>query len=796
MTKKLKRSIFFILFVISLTFASSPVLAKESIQVKANIGYDRTVKTGRGVPVHIKLENKGEDFSGDLLINFAPAYNAGGSKILHVHIPAGSTKSYSVSIPGFSDEVGFSNNNTAFIHLFKGDWQDGHEVKVSTEAFSIPRILSSDSTTIGLLSENTDRLKELKVLQLNNGSSQSFTLSKDNFPNDSAGLEFFNFIVVDEFAISTLDNKQQDALLGWIKNGGVLIAGANPNGNQAFGSIQSSMPLDINDEITVHDLSFLKGSEKPSFNSLSIFTGNVQKDAVATAYSESHPVVAQKSLGNGSIWQTAFSLGDAPLSSWNGYDEWFSTLLDKADNTALREMFKDDNFYSNIMYQIGDVNDLFPSSYFSIGILILILVCYFIIVVPILYFVLRKIDKREHAWWLIPALSLLFSTGIFAAGAKDRIAAPHMNEIGAYKANGDGSLYGLYAATLMSNTGGDYKIVYPNQELNAIPFYRNSVVNSPQMYKQATIESKQMNQELTFPNVEFWSTRSLFGFAHKDGVGGFRANLDLQDGKLTGTIKNEFPYSFEDLYVWSGTNTYDLGAVKKGETLNVTKEVNVPFLSAMQYVDGMFYQQNINRLQASNIQPMKEEVLKMLAGKLNNSQINNPVIVGITKDEVIKTNIVDKKEKKEKLSLIYQPFKVNTALRGPFTLDTDQLAMNIKVLKGNIMDRNTGKKNYIVLDDGEYELNYQIPQQLNPGKTNINEIKFVLEANAYTTYSVFDFKANKYVKLNPQNRVVELKDHPQRFVLDNKIKVKLEKNGNEHPDVNLPQLTLKGDVRP
>lgn len=796
MKHRIKLPVLLVLLAFFLVFASPKAFAKENIHVKVDIGYDGAVKAGRGVPVHIKLENKGEDFNGDLLINFAPSYNAGGAKILHVQIPAGSQKSYSISIPGFSDEMGFSNDKKAFVHLFKGDWQDGHEVKISGELTNSPRVLGSDSNTIGFLSENIDRLKELKVLPFNNGNSQSFTLSKKNFPNNSSGLEFFNFIVVDEFAISGLDNKQQNALLDWIKNGGVLIAGANPNGNQAFGSLQSSMPIDLQEEKTVHDLSFLKGNEKPSFNSLPIFTGNVQKGAAVTTYSETNPVVVQRTIGNGSIWQMAFSLGDAPLSSWHGYGEWFSSLLDKADNTALKDMFKNENFYNNIMFQIGDVNDLFPSSYFSIGILILILVCYFIIVVPILYFVLRKFDKREHAWWLIPALSILFSAGIFAAGAKDRISSPHVNEMGAFKVSGDGSLYGIYAASLMSNTSGDYKIEYPNQELNAIPFTRNSVVNSSQLYKQATIESKQATQELTFPNVEFWSTRSFFGFAHKESVGGFQINLDLKNGDLVGNIKNELPYSFEQLYVWSGTNTYELGALKKGETLKVNKVINEPFLSAMQYVDGMFYQMNINRMQDDNIQPIKEEALKMLAGKWNNSQINDPVIFGITKDEVIKTDIVGKKEKKERLSLIFQPFKVNTALQGPFTLDSDQLSLNIKVIRGNILAEDTGRKNVVDLDDGEYELQYQIPAQLSSNKTKIKEMKMVLEANTYTTYSIFDYDTNKYMKLIPKNRLVELKDHPQRFVLDNKIKVKLEKSGNEHPEVHLPQLSLEGDVRP
>ncbi|MBS4172330.1 hypothetical protein [Bacillus sp. FJAT-49736] len=802
MKKIMKWTILPLIIILSFLFLTSPASAKGEIQVKADIGYDGTVKTGRGVPVHIKLINKGEDFNGDLLINFAPTYNSGGAKVLHVQIPAHSQKSYTISIPGFSEDMGFSNDKQPFIHLFEGKWQNGHEAAISGALTDLPKVLSSDSAAIGFLSENYDRLKELKVLQLANSSSSTFSLSKDNFPTDSTGLEFFDFIVVDEFALTTLDSKQQDALLNWVKKGGVLIAGGTPNGIQSFGKLQSSMPLDLNTETTLHNISFLKSDPKPSFKSLPIFTGKVADDAKIIVSTESHPVIVQKSVGSGKIVQMAFSIGDAPLSSWRGYSGWFSNLLDNSENTNLKGMLKDDNLFNNMMYQIGDVNDLFPSSYFSLGILIVVLVGYIIIVVPVMYLFLRKLDKREHAWWLIPVLSILFSGGIFATGAKDRIASPHENQMGVYKVNEDGSLFGFYTSTLMSNTSGDYKVEYPINELNAIPFFRVSNMNNGQIYKQATLEDNHNQQELTFPNVEFWSTRSFYSFAHKDHVGQFMADLSLQDGKLTGNIKNEFPYNFKTLYIWSGSNTYELGAVKKGESVTVNKDINEPFLSSLQYTDNIAYQINMNRMNASDIEPMKEEVLKLVAARINNSDLNDPVIVGITEDDVVKTNFVGKKMKSEKLSFIYQPFQVKNDFKGPFTLDSEQISLKIKALNGNIIDENTGQKGVVMLDGGEYELNYQLPQQVIPSKTILEEIRIVLEDNALTkseantNYRIFDYSTNEYIKLNSKNRVVILHDHPERFVLNNKLKLKLIKSGNEHPEVKIPQITLKGDIRP
>ena len=82
---------------------------------------------------------------------------------------------------------------------------------------------------------------------------------------------------------------------------------------------------------------------------------------------------------------------------------------------------------------------------------------------------LKKIDKREHAWWIIPCLSILLSIGVFFTGAKDKIKNPQFNEMGIYQYN-DNYLSGYQATTLLSNKSGDFTLTYDKNAYTPIPY--------------------------------------------------------------------------------------------------------------------------------------------------------------------------------------------------------------------------------------------------------------------------------------------------------------------------------------
>ena len=58
---------------------------------------------------------------------------------------------------------------------------------------------------------------------------------------------------------------------------------------------------------------------------------------------------------------------------------------------------------NQLSYTVGETNELFPSFKVSAPLIFGIIALYIIIIIPILYFILKRKDKREYAWWIIPS---------------------------------------------------------------------------------------------------------------------------------------------------------------------------------------------------------------------------------------------------------------------------------------------------------------------------------------------------------------------------------------------------------
>ncbi|GIQ66552.1 hypothetical protein PACILC2_51200 [Paenibacillus cisolokensis] len=77
--------------------------------------------------------------------------------------------------------------------------------------------------------------------------------------------------------------------------------------------------------------------------------------------------------------------------------------------------------YDNRFWGLQQIADMFPSlNPPDIRILLVCFLIYLVLVAPVIYLLLYKIDKREWAWWLIPAVSVATSIVIFLVGVADK----------------------------------------------------------------------------------------------------------------------------------------------------------------------------------------------------------------------------------------------------------------------------------------------------------------------------------------------------------------------------------------
>ncbi len=66
-----------------------------------------------------------------------------------------------------------------------------------------------------------------------------------HFPKEEAGWGAADFIVIDEYPIADLSASQQEALLDWVRSGGILVIGGTDNSNAEAGIFADYLPLQL-----------------------------------------------------------------------------------------------------------------------------------------------------------------------------------------------------------------------------------------------------------------------------------------------------------------------------------------------------------------------------------------------------------------------------------------------------------------------------------------------------------------------------------------------------------------------
>jgi hypothetical protein len=780
-------------------FVQDTTLGEGQIKISVEEGIDGKVKEGRGFPLKVTVENTGSDFKGDLLFDYAPSYQTGGARALSIDVPANSERTYTFSVPGFNDEIRH-NSNSETIHLFEGSWENGKEVKFKGDKRLTPNFIYSNNTTIGLLSENPDRLKGIKGSTTGGNRVEALTLTKETFPEEKSGLQMLDYIVIDQFNVSELSQNQQKVLKSWVENGGVLFVGAAPHLADALGPIANMAPLTLQEEAKLSDTSSfnVKKSIKASFSSLSIFKGKVKPDAEVMVEQGGIPLVVKNARGLGEVWQTSFSLGDPTLNDWEQYGEWFANMLSKTEPYfLLGQNNGDQSFLERIYYEVADSNELFPSTNFKVSTLVIILIVYLIVIVPLLYFLLRKLDKREQAWWIIPAISILVSSGIFVTGAKDRISKPHLNQMSILKVENDRSVHGISAFTALSNSGGDYDFVSDKNQLELTPARMRNNSGGTDQYKFAIEELIKDKRKITFRDVEYWSTRTVLGTSEREDLGSFIPELVLKDKTITGTIQNDFPYDFTDVYIWSGSRIYRVGEVKAGETLTINKRLSTDYLSSPignPNMSAPFPNQQ-------SIKQQKKERLENFASQMMSAdnENNSPVIFGYTEAEIFNMSIKNKESKSENFSLLYQHFPSLGHYKGAFTLRSEQLDLDVKPVDGQIIEHYShNEADEMGIEDGTYEMTIQLPKQIELSKVTLHSLNMTLHTGGVLQFSLVEPHTDEKTRLEETSAgAIEVKTNLNNYMNDNgEIVFEFEKRSQGDPFVRLPAIVLKGEVQP
>ncbi|WP_152444689.1 hypothetical protein [Bacillus sp. THAF10] len=800
--------LFFVMFILTPTEAN----AAAKLEVKVEYGVDNKVQMGKGHPVRLEVVNKGEAVKGDFVIFSNPNYNMAGSYIVPFEIEAGGTKSIELSVKGNTDHhsYGGTGTNDNYISFFEGGVEKGKEVKLSGNVKTKPRYLGDNRVVMGVLSNNHDAVNYMKLFKYQMESMEILNITSANVPSNAVGLEMFDVLLVHDFPISTLKNEQQKAIKDWVNSGGSIIFDTKVGIKEDLGDINEFLLLDPKEETTIQKI-----NEDSTFPNFPVFTGNLlYEDITVVTKDDKTPFTIVRKVGAGAVAQVTSNFAAPQWADWKEVNLWWNSVLPKL--TSKSPSHYKQPLLEELSYQLSSIGEAFPGSIVSVPLLISSFIIYLILLIPVLYIVLRKLDKREQAWWIIPAIAVFTSVAVFGIGAKDRIAGTQINEASVLlldNQSGLGSGFGV--STILTNSGGDYQ-VSTDAHTSYFPVASSVHSGSFEMIKHAAyINPISERTDITFNNVEYWSTRTSIGTISNKPVGKIDYDISFKDSTVQGSITNQLNFELTDAYILSGNNAHKLGNIKAGESVEVKYEVakgnianalTVPQNSAANKAFPGFSSNYHHGPSANNIEKEELETYKrfqmldfMLYRKELLSMPDQPLLVGYVTSDLVGTEVKGKSNTPNATHLVVLPVDIIHSGGGSFSFTEKQMQPTLAVAENaSGMIHHNGLafgENYVYLGNGTYTLSYQLPDLVDKKKDEITDMKLKLRVRELDIeYAIYNFAKDELEILENKSSIT-LENNLKDYLSDEGvIQLSLKVNSMDS-DIEIPGIQVKGEIK-
>ncbi|OPY61097.1 MAG: hypothetical protein A4E56_02257 [Pelotomaculum sp. PtaU1.Bin065] len=533
----------------ALVFAALPSCAAAAVGMKVRPGLGGLYKTEQPLELMVSVENSGPGFAGLLRVrNYDEQTDRSMPDmfrfIVDVNVPADASAQYRVVIPGDLAAA------MPVVELVSGELVLAKS-RVEGAAVSGGRValaLSEEIMGSGLqawLSNSQGAQVNLKYL------------SPGELPADSLLLNAADIVMVDASSVAALTDGQIRALKDWIYTGGTLALFGGAGAGAGGGFAEISPVLVTGRETVGGKMAGLRAGGPLEVASGKLVAGN------ALAMDDGVPVLAGRELGRGQVFYCGAASRDLGGEARGVWSALFGTASSKENAASQTKR-------SSMPYLNGQDNLTEASAYIPglagppLPALALLWLVYAAAVGPLLYFFLRRADRRDWAWALVPAAALVVAGGVYLLAPGNRlqnylsqtlatveIFTPELAEVRA-------------GASVVASRGGDF-VLNVADNMYALPAGNyGSPSGVPALIRQGERKSS-----IDVNGVKYGTLTRVFAYGLQRGLGSIEGSIYLSGSTVKGDLVNRTGLDLRDSALLLGGRVVKIGAFPAGGTAHI-----------------------------------------------------------------------------------------------------------------------------------------------------------------------------------------------------------------------------------
>ncbi len=406
-------------------FSPVPQTAYD-IELSASMGYNGYYRWGQWSPVRVNASNNGDDLNGYVQVRTG---ELGGLEEtiyrMPIDLPQGSRKQVFlyVSFESFQSEV-------------RVEIVD-HDGDIVAEASDRLRLVDRGDILAAVITESVYGTTDLTAVTPGSGEAHQVNWHIEDIPPLASALAGLDVIMFHDVDTGGLRAEQTAAIRQWVMSGGHLIAAGGDSWQRTTAGISSLLPVTLERTVTVDSVkafgNYLRRSNVNIDESMTATYTVPNQAAQVLVTTDGVPLLVRGKLGNGRVDFLAVDPNAEPLRSWSNTRYLWYTLF---ASSGQEPSWSGDLYNWTLAREatLTTFNTVLPTFFQLCGFLIM----YIILIGPVNYLALKRINRREWAWITIPVLIIVFSLLAYQVGFNLRGSQPTVNRLSVVRAWADG----------------------------------------------------------------------------------------------------------------------------------------------------------------------------------------------------------------------------------------------------------------------------------------------------------------------------------------------------------------------